>query len=719
MPKRGGGGGGQRYNNNNAGNGNGNGGGNNGGGGGGSRFSALKDFGGNPSQCCQLVPFQLSTKHSLFFLDDDHQRRKDRNKRRVSFKTSQFSYKNDVKLRAQDVRRWDEDDDMSEMTTTVKDRPSSRRRGSPIPRGKFGKLMRNAVGWYQVTIHNGQIYDKETLLRALLAAMSPHVFIPQYWRVEHSCVVFFTDDFEVAERIQQLGRHAQLPDGFRLMPRVRNSVPLVTIDDEFKAKMKVVMAKRYNVQTKALDLSKFHADPYMKPIFCPLFRVNVMACALDIICEHIPDLEAINLNDNQMNTMEAFKGVDKRLPHLKILYLGDNKLPSLAHLLVFRFLPIVELVLRNNPCRLRYKDPQQFVSEVRRKFPKLLKLVSNIAIIIVHYLLFILISSATECNFQDGFELSNESFGVMPPAKASFLCDSAGAEVVRQFLDQYFNIFDAGNRQPLLDAYHEHALLSMSMPSMSQAGRLNSFWKFNRNLRRIVSNERDDPRTKLLKSGRLACVSTLDEWPRTLHERRTFTVDLTIYNPQMMVFTVTGLFKEMTGDSDSTTAVSMQPYELRHFVRTFVVVPQNTGFCIRNETIFITSATPDQLRDFKRSQHQPAPGAMPNNVPVAVAANVGDNSLQNRLQQGQPAAAVALLPPPTIAATATATSVNPAQLDDATKMQMVQQMSSQSQMNLDWSRKCLEETNWDFNHAAFVFEKLFKENKIPPEAFIK
>lgn len=173
-------------------------------------------------------------------------------------------------------------------------------------------------------IQNGQIYEKETLLRALLAAMSPHVFIPQYWRTERHCVIFFTDDFEVAERIQQLGRHAQLPDGFRLMPRVRSGVPLVTIDEDFKAKMKAVMAKRYNLQTKALDLSRFHADQDLKPFFCPLFRVNVMSAALDIICDNIPDLEAINLNDNNMSTMESFKGADKRLPHLKILYLGDN-----------------------------------------------------------------------------------------------------------------------------------------------------------------------------------------------------------------------------------------------------------------------------------------------------------------------------------------------------------------------------------------------------------
>ncbi|EDW00067.1 nuclear RNA export factor 1 [Drosophila grimshawi] len=686
MPKRGGGGG-QRYNNN-VGNGGGN------GGGGGSRFSALKDYD-----------------------DDDHQRRKDRNKRRVSFKTSQFPHKSDVKLRLQDVRRWDEDDDMSEMTTTVKDRPSSRRRGSPIPRGKFGKLIPNAAGWYQVTIQNGHIYDKETLLRALLAAMSPHVFVPQYWRFERNCAIFFTDDFEVAERIIQLGRHAQLPDGFRLMPRVRNGVPLVTINEEFKTKMKVVMAKRYNVQTKALDLSRFHTDLDLKPIFCPLFRVNVMSTALDIICENIPDLEAINLNDNSMSTVESFKGIEKRLPHLKILYLGDNKLPSLAHLLVFRNLPIVELVLRNNPCRSRYKDAQNFTSEVRRKFPKLMKLDGEVLLPQVH------------------FDLSETT--TLAPAKASYLCDSAGAEVVRQFLDQYFIIFDSNNRQPLLDAYHENALLSMSMPSVSQAGRLNSFWKFNRNLRRIMNTERDDSRMRLLrmhllKSGRLACVSTLDEWPRTLHERRTFTVDLNIYNPQMMVFTVTGLFKELTGDAGSTTPIAMQPYELRHFVRTFVVVPQNTGFCIRNEAIFITSASTEQTREFKRSQHQPAPGAA-SLTPISSALN--ENSIQGRLHPGGlavgGAGAVALLPPPvallpppvaTITspiASATVTAATTGPHSDATKMQMVQAMSAQSQMNLDWSRKCLEETNWDFNHAAFVFEKLFKENKIPPEAFIK
>lgn len=71
-----------------------------------------------------------------------------------------------------------------------------------------------------------------------------------------------------------------------------------------------------------------------------------------------------------------------------------------------------------------------------------------------------------------------------------------------------------------------------------------------------------------------------------------------------------------------------------------------------------------------------------------------------------------MIAPPAITATA-------GQPDDATKMQMIQTMSQQSNMNLEWSRKCLEETQWDFPRAAHVFTELHKQNKIPAEAFVK
>ena len=58
-------------------------------------------------------------------------------------------------------------------------------------------------------------------------------------------------------------------------------------------------------------------------------------------------------------------------------------------------------------------------------------------------------------------------------------------------------------------------------------------------------------------------------------------------------------------------------------------------------------------------------------------------------------------------------------VDDATKARMIEEMSKQSNMNLFWSRKCLEETNWDYQRAAYVFTELHKTQKIPPEAFVK
>ena len=43
--------------------------------------------------------------------------------------------------------------------------------------------------------------------------------------------------------------------------KVRAALPHVELNAELKTKIKAAMEKRYNPQTKALDLSKFHADP--------------------------------------------------------------------------------------------------------------------------------------------------------------------------------------------------------------------------------------------------------------------------------------------------------------------------------------------------------------------------------------------------------------------------------------------------------------------------
>lgn len=55
-----------------------------------------------------------------------------------------------------------------------------------------------------------------------------------------------------------------MPNGFRLMVRVYPGTPNVDMTPSIKEKIKVVMAKRYNAVNKALDLTKFHADPELQ-----------------------------------------------------------------------------------------------------------------------------------------------------------------------------------------------------------------------------------------------------------------------------------------------------------------------------------------------------------------------------------------------------------------------------------------------------------------------
>lgn len=61
-----------------------------------------------------------------------------------------------------------------------------------------------------------------------------------------------------------------MPDGFKLIIRVNSGMPNIEINNTVKEKIKLTMAKRYNVVNKALDLTKFHNDPDLQEYFCAL-----------------------------------------------------------------------------------------------------------------------------------------------------------------------------------------------------------------------------------------------------------------------------------------------------------------------------------------------------------------------------------------------------------------------------------------------------------------
>lgn len=132
-----------------------------------------------------------------------------------------------------------------------------------------------------------------------------------------------------------------------------------------------------------------------------------------------------------------------------------------------------------------------------------------------------------------GFDIENEV--QLPPSRQTCLCTEDGQAIVRQFLEQYFAIFDSDNRQPLVQAYHEKALFSLTMAYL-YGQKQNSAWldwyaTDSRNLQRIHNTER---RRTLLKQGQVAVVAFLSDMPKTKHDLQSFTVDLSLFTVSIL-----------------------------------------------------------------------------------------------------------------------------------------------------------------------------------------
>jgi len=144
----------------------------------------------------------------------------------------------------------------------------------------------------------------------------------------------------------------------------------------------------------------------------------------------------------------------------------------------------------------------------------------------------------------------------------------------------------------------------------------------------------------------------------------------------MMFITITGYFQELEKDEP-----------IRYFNRTFIIVPEGEGYCIRNEQLHISQPPEAQLKQL----HQQL------------------NQLSNQQTQSEaPALGSAEVAKPMAT-----------ELNDDIKRQMTITLSEQTNMNLEWSLKCLQETQWNYNNALSAFQEFYKLGQVPPEAFTK
>lgn len=204
------------------------------------------------------------------FPTEHDDRAHDSTRRRVSFKPGTNKGKNNKFNKAWNDPKLllDDDIDMGAQggQGMARGRGGYRGRGRLISTGprNMGPRKKFVVGllpWYQVIVPYGAKHEKDVILKTLLSAVAPDIFIPHYYRVNGNAAIFYVDDAKMAEKLFNADRKITMSDGFKLVVIVRNAVPTVVVDADMKEKMKLAMAKRYNAATKALDLTKFHADP--------------------------------------------------------------------------------------------------------------------------------------------------------------------------------------------------------------------------------------------------------------------------------------------------------------------------------------------------------------------------------------------------------------------------------------------------------------------------
>uniref|UniRef100_A0A4X1W4S0 Nuclear RNA export factor 2 n=1 Tax=Sus scrofa TaxID=9823 RepID=A0A4X1W4S0_PIG len=505
---------------------------------------------------------------------------------------------------------------------------------------------RTQSSWFKVTIPYGIKYDKTWLMDSIQSHCSVP-FIPVDFHYVKSGARFFVQDASTASALMDVN-YKICDEEDQKIPIIVNPSDVVPysvrnkLEPEEMEQLKLTLYKRYDVSQKALDLQRLRFDPGLvgHDIDIILNRRNCMSATLQVIKKNFPELLSLNLSSNKLYRLDGLSDIIQMVPTVKILNLSKNELKSAWELSKMKGLKLEELWLQGNPLCGTFPNQSTYISAIRECFPKLLRLDGRV------------LPSPRIVNIDTPY--------VLKPCKESYKGSDALKSLILQFLQQYYLIYDSGDRYGLLGAYHQRACFSLTIPFNPKDPAPSSLYEYleaNRNMKKLK-----DPhlRVQLLKHTKHDIVHSLCVLPKTQHDFSSFMVDMWLKTETMLCFSVTGVFKEVEGQSRGC---------VRAFTRTFITTPAtSSSLFIVNDELFVREASPKKTQStFSISVPTPSTSSMP--------------TLSEEQQQ------------------------------------IVKAFSSQSGMNLQWSEKCLQDNEWNYTRAGQVFSILKTEGKIPEEAF--
>ncbi|KAK1125144.1 hypothetical protein K0M31_006484 [Melipona bicolor] len=395
--------------------------------------------------------------------------------------------------------------------------------------------------YYKIMISDGHKYTKDYIINNLVEYVAPETLVPIMYREDGNGVSFFVDDRNVAAEL--LFREITTPRGRKLTVGVtKPPFPWCVIDDEYKKRIKQAIMSRYVDATKSVDLSKFHRDFHLaSDYFCSLLSHLILQHVFNVLHEYTPDLEALNLNGNMLDVGLALCLAEAKLKKLKILHIGDNSIRNMGEIYGIQYMKLEELVLAGNPVCEKYQSSDDYIKDVQKRCPELVRL--------------------------DGMRLQKPMlYGVVNEGNnmpASATSERAQLFAI-EFLQDYFQIFDSENREQLLNLYANDASFSTTL--------------FDPHIP-IEDGE------KLLEQGRWPIVSFFYKMPRTSHYLDKLTMNVSPTGERTMLAAVAGVFKQFNKEEEP----------IRYFNRTFTIILEGSGCLIQNDELIVRELSESEI----------------------------------------------------------------------------------------------------------------------------
>nr|XP_048284145.1 nuclear RNA export factor 3 isoform X2 [Myodes glareolus] len=509
----------------------------------------------------------------------------------------------------------------------------------PIP--PEGKMERDkqddtSKNWFKVIIPSGIKYDKNWLLN-LIQSQCSIPFTPVEFHYEKMHAQFFVDNPDIAFELKNISDKIWDESNNKITIFISpcDGFHLVTeLQSEKMDRMKLAMNQQgatsqqfLNMQRLPFVQSRIDSNLLTHPTDLSLNLRRCVAPSLDFYEEDITQMMPLNQSYSKPYQMFDFLDTKAVAPTVDSLNESGNEVKSAGIEVKGQDLDPEEIRADQSSLSTTIPDKSSNINSILELFPKLLSLEGQES------------PKPTLCGLEDHKSL--------PICKGSSFGSEAVKTLVLQFLQQYYFIYDNGDRQGLLNAYHAEACFSLAVLFSfmdSSSSSLCGYFKYSRNMK--VLKDSYMQQWQLLKHKKCDIICFLRTLPKTQHDLTSFVVDICFQTETMLCFSVSGFFKEAEGSSQGC---------VHAFTRTFITTYGNSsedffssGLCIINDKLFV--------RDVQ--------GLPSSSIPVATSSS----------------------------------SYLPALFQDQQKM--VQTFSRQAGMNAEWSQTGLDDEQWNHSKAS-------------------